>query len=162
MACGPQQAYPPPSATQSRSTKAGHINATSTSLLTDRVRANAPSKFDGCEGAYAAARHQNLVLQKRDRAANIVIEQICPVEAHREGLHLAQGTPDKGLCIADLSPEVVVSGGRGFIGCDVIVRKGVQQVDAGEPVRIAPEKSSAYAHRRNTRDVGAIGKRRTD
>ncbi len=38
----------------------------------------------------------------------------------------------------------------------------MQQVDAGEPVRIAPEKSAAHAHRRDARDVGAVGKCRTD
>src|SRR6266446_4270964 len=62
----------------------------------------------------------------------------------------------------ELAGKVFVSGGRGLVGCDVSVGKGVQQVDASEPVRIAPEKSAAHAHRRDARDVGAVGKRRTD
>src|SRR6266446_1350288 len=79
--------------------KSDHISATLISLLTDRTPRIPPSEFNGCEGSHAATRHQNLVLQERDRIAHVVIEQVVAVETHCERLDVAKGTCRKSLCI---------------------------------------------------------------
>src|SRR4029453_11976701 len=63
--------------------------------------------------------------------------------------------------VADLRLQEVIARGRCLADRgDIVLRKGVPQVDPRHPVGIPPEQSAAGPHRRDSRNVGAVAEGR--
>src|SRR5258706_9193637 len=109
------------------------------------------------KGPHADAWQQHLVLGVGDRIADILIQQIVADDTDD---HLARAEPGRielGL-VADLCLQQIVSWRRRLADRrDVVLRKRMQQVDACEPVGLAPIDAAADPYRRNPRHVGAVG-----
>ena len=90
--------------------------------------------------AHTQARHQHLIFRVGDAVADVRLSRLVPTEADRHFAELVR----PGLCrlpvVAEFGPQVVVAGRRRLgDGGNIVLREGVQKVDAREPVGVAPE-----------------------
>jgi len=98
---------------------------------------------------------QHFVLLERRAQANVVLEKIFAASANR---HFRQHRPWlidlEG--IAHLRIQEIVAGRRGIEGCELILRKSVQQVDPRKPMGIAIVDVGSQAVRRPLGDKRAV------
>src|SRR6267154_115575 len=120
--------------------------------------------------SHTGARQQHLVLGVGNRIANVGIAQVVANDADIDFARAKATAWLERLSVAHFGPKPVVAGCRGLDGewrtdwrrRDVVLRQGVQQVDAGKPIGVTIEEAAAEALRRNARHVGAVGEGGTD
>src|SRR6476620_5032128 len=121
------------------------------------VHLDVGSKLQIRKGPDADARQQDLVLGVGHRIADVLVQQIVAKQADDHFAGSEPGWIEFGL-VADLRlQQIIARRGRLADGSDVVLRKGVQQVDAHEPVAVAPVEAAADAHWWNPGHVGAVG-----
>src|SRR5262245_5731928 len=143
-----------------RLSRSHHVLSDSAAKL-PRNRYPFPLELEVRERAHADTRHQNLILGKGYRVADVLVQQIVADEPH---IHLPCAEPGWiELClVADLRLQQVVARRRGLGDRrDVVLRERVQQINSRKPVGVTIKHATAQPLRRNAWHVGSVVEGRT-